>query len=229
MAAHKWTEEEKKIISEKRKKWLKENPEKHVWRKKTKFVSTPCELLKTFLRDSGIEFEEEAIVSEDRNYSVDILIPSKNLIIEVNGNQHYEKDGRLRPYYQERHDHISLLGWKVLEVHYTMAFNHKLIEKMINEEHLTSKVLPFKLKEKNETSKKIYGNHKLYGKARSENWIEENKKYIDLIKNSSIDFSKFGWVTKVSELINQKPQKVNSWMKKIMPDFYEEKCFKKKQ
>lgn len=51
---------------------------------------------------------------------------------------------------------------------------------------------------------------------------------IDKILNSGIDFSKFGWVGKVSIILNKKPQKVNQWMKKYMPEFYENNCFKRK-
>ncbi|MCK9279295.1 MAG: hypothetical protein M0P71_01565 [Melioribacteraceae bacterium] len=40
------TEETKKAISEKRKKWLADNPDKHVWKRKGKFKSEPCEVLK---------------------------------------------------------------------------------------------------------------------------------------------------------------------------------------
>ena len=57
--------------------------------------------------------------------------------------------------------------------------------------------------------------------------ILKYKNQIELILNSNIDFSKFGWVTKVALLLNKPPQKVNIWMKKYMPDFYNEKCFKK--
>jgi len=47
------------------------------------------------------------------------------------------------------------------------------------------------------------------------------------VLESDIDFSKFGWVTKVSKVLNISPQKVNKWMKRYLPDFYENKCFKR--
>lgn len=53
-----------------------------------------------------------------------------------------------------------------------------------------------------------------------------NKK-IDLILNSDIDFSTFGWVNKVATLLNMKTQHVNKWMKRHMIEFYNEKCFKR--
>lgn len=52
-------------------------------------------------------------------------------------------------------------------------------------------------------------------------------KQIESIINSSIDFSKFGWVCKAANILNKSPQKVNKWMKKYMFDFYYKNCFKK--
>ena len=49
------------------------------------------------------------------------------------------------------------------------------------------------------------------------------------IKQSKIDFSKYGWVQKVSVILEIEPQKVNQWMKKNMKHFYEEKCFRRKR
>lgn len=92
----------------------------------------------------------------------------------------------------------------------------------------------------NKTSKSfmswLYKNNKVKHKEIIKNKNIINKKIknqsilnnIELIKNSNIDFSKFGWVQKTSELINILPQKVNIFMKKYMLDFYNEKCFKKK-
>ncbi|MFA5299168.1 MAG: HNH endonuclease signature motif containing protein [Lutibacter sp.] len=51
---------------------------------------------------------------------------------------------------------------------------------------------------------------------------------ITLVKNSDIDFSNFGWVGKVSKIIEVKPQKVGRWMNKYMHEFYHNLCFKRK-
>ena len=45
--SHKQQSDEAKLkISNGRKKWLKENPDSHVWKRKGKFTSKPCEHLK---------------------------------------------------------------------------------------------------------------------------------------------------------------------------------------
>lgn len=38
--------------------------------------------------------------------------------------------------------------------------------------------------------------------------------------DSNIDFTKFGWVQKVADLLGKHPQEINQWMNKYMPDVY---------
>lgn len=58
--------------------------------------------------------------------------------------------------------------------------------------------------------------------------LEKITPIIKTIQKADIVFHKYGWVNSVSEIIGCKPQKVNKWMKQNMPEFYEEKCFKRK-
>ena len=123
---HKHTEDSKRRISEARKKFLQEHPDKHPWKKSSKFKSKPCEELKQWLRDNNIDFEEEVSVVPGKNYSVDIAFPKAMLIVEVNGNQHYDLDKmELLPYYQKRHNEIEALGWEVLEVPYNQSYSEE--------------------------------------------------------------------------------------------------------
>jgi transposase len=118
------TEEEKRKLSEKRKTYLKNNPDKHPWRSNDKFQSKPCENVKKFLTELGISYVSEfQPMVEGRFFSIDIAIPNKKIALEINGNQHYEKDGTLKPYYQERHDILEKYGWNILEIHYSTCFN----------------------------------------------------------------------------------------------------------
>lgn len=94
-------------MSIKRKKYLNENPDKHVWKRSTKFKSVPSENLKSYLRSLDIEFVEEYNPLADRFFSIDIAFPNLMIGIEINGNQHYNKDGTLSSYYQERNDLIT--------------------------------------------------------------------------------------------------------------------------
>lgn len=113
----KHSEETKAHLSKKRKEYLEANPSKRVWKK---FISHPCEVLKKFLKENNIEFEEEFEPRiKGRFFSIDIAITSKKIAIEVNGNQHYSDYGKtLKPYYQERHDLLVDEGWTVYEIPY---------------------------------------------------------------------------------------------------------------
>jgi hypothetical protein len=126
------TIESKKILSEKRKAWLKANPEKHVWKRHSKFKSVPCEKLKEFILSRNIKFLKEFTVLADRAFAVDVAFPEKMICLEVNGNQHYDAIGKLKPYYQERHDLITVAGWKVLQIHYSLCFNAEYISSLLD-------------------------------------------------------------------------------------------------
>ena len=89
--------EHKEKISEARKRYLQENKDKHPWRMSDKFKSIPCEKVKEFLTNNGIKFVEEWVPLDGRNYSIDIAFPDKKIGIEINGNQHYDRNGKLKP------------------------------------------------------------------------------------------------------------------------------------
>ena len=218
------SDDTKSRMSEARKKWLSENPELHPWRKNSKFISKPCEDLKEYLRKAGICFEEEVIVSTEKNYSVDILIGDKNLILEINGNQHYDKEGRLLPYYQERHDHIREIGWHIYELHYTLAYNFELCLSIINSIEYASEILTYTKKEKKNKAK--YGNRETSNMMMKKEYDEMNIKKIPSVISSGIIFSKNGWVNEVSKIIGIRHQKVKQWMIRYMPDFYLKECKK---
>ena len=120
--------EMKQHLSEKRKEWLRLHPEDHPWKKSERFKSVPCEALKNLLRSEGFIFDEEYSPIPNRAFSVDIAFPSQKLAIEVNGEQHYNRDGTLRKYYQERHDLIVKFGWLVIELHYAKCYGSHLVE-----------------------------------------------------------------------------------------------------
>lgn len=133
-------EEQKKRLSEFRKYWLKKNVENHPWKKSTKFISKPCEDLKEYLRKNGLVFEEEWTPLTDRYFSIDIAFPTIKIGIEVNGEQHYNRNGSLRSYYQKRHDLIEAEGWTLFELHYAKVYDDLQIGPIVQRiERLSSK------------------------------------------------------------------------------------------
>ena len=125
--------ETKKTMSMKRKEWLNQNPDKHPWKHRDKFKSEPCEILKQKLMDLNIKFEPEyePLRDKGRYFSIDIAFPEKRIGIEVNGNQHYERNGNLKSYYQKRHDLLAENGWKVYELHYSACFRCEVLDDLI--------------------------------------------------------------------------------------------------
>jgi len=213
---HNHTEEQRKHLSEKRKEYLRNNPDAHVWKRATKFKSGPCEYLKSYLKENNIEFEEEVSISHDRFFSIDILIPSKNLILEVNGNQHYNSDGSLSDYYKERHEYLLMKGFNVIEIHYSKVYNKEEIFSIIQNVKEQSIILPFRMKEKIMPK---YGTKEKYLDARRVLAEEKEIEDIEKVRNSDIDFTKYGWSTQVALLINK--GKISNYMKKYLPDIYE--------
>lgn len=121
----------KKAMSDRQRLWLKNNPDKHPWRRPDKCRSVPCDVLKEVFRRAGIVFIEEHSPLEERAFSIDIAIPDKKIGVEVNGGQHYDRGGKLKPYYQDRHDLIEESGWKLIELHHSMVYNHQVVELLI--------------------------------------------------------------------------------------------------
>jgi 5-methylcytosine-specific restriction endonuclease McrA len=59
-----------------------------------------------------------------------------------------------------------------------------------------------------------------------------NKNFIETVynlhRNKEIDFSKFGWVQSLANILNEKhPMTVGRWVRNLMPDFYKNECFSK--
>lgn len=116
------SESHRKKMSELKKKWLAENPERHPWKNKEKSNSVPCEVFKRELTKAGLLFVQEFSPVPGRHFSLDVAFPTKRIGVEINGNQHYNSDKTLKKYYQDRHDLIVAEGWQVLELHYSIAF-----------------------------------------------------------------------------------------------------------
>ena len=132
------SEKYKKMMSIKRSKYLANNPDKHPWKKSTKFKSVPCEFFKHLLRENGCIFEEEYKPLKDRNFSIDVMFPSLKIGFEINGNQHYENHEKciLSQYYQERHNLIEAAGIKLIEIHYANVYHDGFIKRIIQKYHL---------------------------------------------------------------------------------------------
>lgn len=120
----KHSQQTKQLLSQIRKKYLSQNPQNHVWKKNTKFISPPCEYLKQFLTSNNICFIPQYNNYDQwkHNYSIDIAFPNQKIGIQINGEMHYQRNGQLKKYYQKRHQIIESFGWKIYQFHYSLVY-----------------------------------------------------------------------------------------------------------
>lgn len=226
------TEETKKRISEKRKQWLLDHKDQHVWRRDSKFLSIPCENLKQYLRDKGINFVEEYEPFDDINYCVDIAWPDEKIAIEVNGNQHYNRDGSLSKYYQKRHNLFVSRGWKLFEIHYSKCFNidindiNNILNLPIYDKDYVGKYFSKKEKQKEKQKEKTNKKNKQKQKIRNEKKqeIEKQHKQIiyNLINNSGIDFTKSKWSAQAINYLLKRNELWNKGIFRCIRKYYPE-------
>lgn len=200
---HGASNERKIAISKGRKKYLSENPDKHWWKNKDRFKSKPCEYLKQKLSENGINFIPEHQPLENRFFSIDIAFPDKKIGIEVNGNQHYNQDKTLKPYYQKRKELIEQEGWKIFDIYFIKVYDKKFINDLILELKSSYKLenidYSFYIKKK---KKKEIDIEKINKRKEEKLLLIKEKK--ELVLNSGIDFSKLGWAKMVGLLLNVK-------------------------
>lgn len=191
----KLSEEHKRKIKESLIKWRKLNYEKFLQYSRQK--SQCCENFKKMLKLKNINFiEEYSPFIPNKLYSLDIAFPDIKIGIEINGSQHYNKDGSLNQYTLEKQKYFEDRGWKIFQIFYKLCYN-------INIENFNDILnLPIYNKnyikeffDKKEEYNKIKENKKLE-KINLRN-IEKNKIYnyrrnilIQSIENTNIDFSK---------------------------------------
>ncbi len=141
----KLSDETKRKLSNIRKEWLRNNPEKHPWKNNNKFKSVPCETLKNKLKDRNMLFQEEIRPLENRFYSIDIAFIDKGIGLEVNGNQHYDNT-ELKPYYKNRKNEIEKNGWRLYDIHYTKVYDDDFVNDLIRMINGESIILDLKFK-----------------------------------------------------------------------------------
>lgn len=216
------TIENKNTLSVSRTRYLKNNPDNHPWKNKDKFNSVPCQIVKDYLKSKNISFVEEWNPIKDRFFSIDIAFPDIKLGIEINGNQHYNRDGTLKKYYQDRHNLIVKSGWKLIELHYSVAWNLSSLDNILSE-RIQPDYSEYIKTQKEKQQKPIPLKR---GVKISERSSKKWEPYKELVKKSGIDFSKFGWGVPLAKILNTTPAYAKRWMKKYLPEIYYNICFK---
>jgi len=127
------SDETKEKLSISRKLYLKDNKNNHNWSLYRNKESVPEKLFKEALQKQNINFIQWYVPPEnDRFFELDFAIVEHKIAFEINGNQHYNKDGSLKPYYKKRHDYFIDKGWNIIELHYMICFNDVVLQSIIH-------------------------------------------------------------------------------------------------
>ncbi len=125
------SEETKKILSEKRKAYLATH--KHNWSRYSNKESLPEQKFRELIEKSNFKLKQYYIPPESsRFYELDFAHLESKTGFEINGNQHYNNDGTLKDYYKQRQQHFIDLGWKIVEIHYSICFKEELLNSIIS-------------------------------------------------------------------------------------------------
>lgn len=124
----KHTEEFKTYLSNKRKVWLLKNKEKHNWRYKRE--TYPEKVFREWLIEQNIKFIAEYTPNDfDRCFAMDFAIIDLKLDVEINGEQHYKRNGEFSDYHIERQKYIESKGWVVINIKaYEIIKNFEIIK-----------------------------------------------------------------------------------------------------
>lgn len=166
--------------------------------------------------------------------------------IKINKNKklfQYEYDGKTRNYLPdfiiENDIYVEIKGYEseIDKIKYNCIPNLIVIKKIDIEpiiEYIINRydknyvdMYSNKLKDKRDEKEKIYNLYKNQGKLDKLGRVQRNKKSYEDIKNiknnilnSNVDFSKFGWLSKVSDILGKSHTFVRNFMKSNMEDFY---------
>lgn len=222
------SDETKEKIREKRFEYLKKRLGETAWERRTKGkmsyleqwffdeVITKHDLLTKF--DIINEYPEYP-------YFIDFAFLNIRIAVEIDGKQHFRnKKNQDRDVKKQKV--LADKGWKIYRIRFD-ALNEDTIKEFLD---ITNNPAIYQTKILEPKLFKFYSYKKIRSDERSkkikEAFYKKEKSNIDKVKNSDVDFSKFGWVTQISEIIDKQPQKINSWMKKYCPDILD-KAFKR--
>ena len=203
----------KQLLSKKQSDWIRNNADKYAWKHQNSNKSHPCEVFKNALRQSNIDFQEEFKPLDDRHFLIDIAFPALKVGIEINGTQHYDRQGQLADYYQQRHDLIEAAGWKLYEIYYSHVYNSKklqqIIDEIVQQHNLDAVDLTFAVALVPDTANDV-----------AQQKLQQQQAYIAKWQQAieSVDITQHGCIVKLAALMQCSHTHVRRMLKKHFPD-----------
>lgn len=187
-------------------------------------------------------------------YFIDFAFLNMKLAVELDGKCHFDKGGKRIAHDIKRDKYLNNKGWSVYRIRYdqqndvTIAkflefldgvepepkvYGNRLYErcevvKKKNKKNIKKPKTKSTTKRKTSKKKAQKRTRDEYHEEARAKYLESQQQYVDLVLDSGIDFSAYGWAGQVAEIIGQRSQKVTQWMRRVMPEFYEENCFKRR-
>jgi very-short-patch-repair endonuclease len=154
-------------------------------------------------------------------YSIDFAFVNEKIALEFDGKCHFISGKRIDHDFK-RDKYLESKGWRTFRVSYDEMKNFDIKNFLEFIESTNPLDYEKKFEERLIKSKEIKVEKK--GNKRELNNIKydtDQYKIAEIVSSSNIDFKSFGWVKQVSLLTGKRHQKINSWMKKYLPEIYE--------
>jgi hypothetical protein len=227
-----YSEETKEKMRKARHTFLKSKSGKSAWERR---ANGEFSYLESWFSDKCTEYELYKIYDICYDYSVypyfiDFAFLNVNVAVELDGKCHFDNGDKRLEHDTKKDNKLIEKGWRVFRIKYNEIKDDTKILELIHFISTESSVKNY--------DERLY-RYKEIKKIKTDSIkkikIKTNKKgvpisdLIEMILNSGIDFSKFGWVNKVSELLGISENKGGVWVRQHMPEFYNSKCFVRKR
>lgn len=150
-------------------------------------------------------------------YFLDFALIDKKIDIEIDGQQHFITKNAI-DHDNDRDIFLLNNGWRVYRISwYELKNNKDIIQDLLKWLDSSDKIRKYNINyildgiEKN-TKRDITKQEAEYEKAKQKNIIK--------ILNSNINFSKLGWVKKVSKIVGINETSGGGWLKRNIPELY---------
>lgn len=161
-------------------------------------------------------------------YFIDFAFTNIKVAVELDGKCHFIYGDIRKEHDKIKDKHLMEKGWHIFRIKYTEN-NKSTIDEFLNY------ILNFSIQNK-KLSNRIYTYHdinvlklrmqKRNRKRNRKQYLQDdykrryklNESFINLVKNSNINFLQRGWVSKVALLLHKAPHHIRSWMKLYLPE-----------
>lgn len=157
-----------------------------------------------------LRFNDLLVIEQHRvwKYYLDFAFVEFMVDLEIDGIQHRRQHQQQKDV--ERDDYLNSVGWCVYRIEWSKLQTDT--QKCIDDFKVFLETKQKDLKTFIVAERKPV---KMTGEEKRR-VIAENR--MKAIREANIDFSRYGWVKQVSEIIKIKPQKVHIWMQRYFPD-----------